>query len=86
MAELDEMASLLRVHGDVDVDDLPDEPRARAMALIDAASLRTQPAPPARMEPGYDVMAAIRRLYDAARARAVQSANPATAGVAGLAD
>jgi hypothetical protein len=60
MAELAELEALLQ---GADVDDLSGEARARALAMIDAASRRTQPAPLARDEPGYDVMSETRRMY-----------------------
>jgi hypothetical protein len=69
MTELGELKALLLDAGDVEVDELPDEPKARAMALIDAASRRPDPAPLASMEPGYDVMAETRRAYNASKAR-----------------
>lgn len=88
MPELVELEGLLRDAGDpYIVSDLPDEPRTRAMELIDAASQRTQPAPwPASSAPGYDVMASIHESYEASQARAVQSANPAMASVSGHSD
>lgn len=68
LSELGELEALLQ--GADSVNDLPDEPRARVMELIDAASQRSHPAPwPASSAPGYDVMASIREQYEASQAR-----------------
>lgn len=71
IAELCELEALLQ---DVDsVIDLPDEPRARVLSLIESANQRNQPASwPASNAPGYDVMASIRETYEATRSRLAQ--------------
>ncbi|KVW94304.1 hypothetical protein ABW22_13025 [Thiobacillus denitrificans] len=62
-AELDELTAMFAEHGADEFDDLPVDAQARVLELLDVASHRDQPAPLARMEPGYDVMAETLRLY-----------------------
>ena len=69
-AELHELGDLFRCHGVDELEDMPVDAQARAMELLSTARQRSDPAPwPASSAPGHDVMASIRELYEASRAR-----------------
>lgn len=69
-AELGELGDLFRCHGVDELEDMPVDAQARAMELLSTARQRSDPAPwPASSAPGHDVMASIRELYEASRAR-----------------
>lgn len=82
-AGLGELGDLFRCRGVDELEDMPVDAHARAMELLSAAKQRSQPAPSRRDEPGYDPMAEIREVYEASKARLVQSTNPATARAGG---
>lgn len=68
-----ELGDLFRHNGVEEFEDLPIDLRARAMELLSTARQRSHPAPPRQMEPGFDVMADIREVYEASQARLAQT-------------